>query len=161
MSKARITKEDAYILTDNLATKAKQKLSKILDKNRKIIEEMIKEDTPKEILEIHKNFPKYIQTSSSLYGRINGEYINVSLSVPLPAKFGTHKVEEKHLKYGLLVKKAREEYKKFYDELLAAILTLKSYKNITLKFPEAEKYLPKENTNYALTADYSKLNEQI
>ena len=127
-------------------------LSKLEKEFREFVTIFAEKKTPKSVLDFFKNHSEYVKTTNSI--RINGKGVsnlNVSLTKALPSvspncyyqhiDLTDSEVKEVKKLYDLTVK-TKKYNNDLWDELEAAILSLKTYANIEKELPEAAAYLP-------------------
>ncbi len=145
MSAASITMAHAESVAEKLAHKSEKKLEKLKNKTREEVKATIISMIPKDVYNTFLNHSSYVRTTSSMNLNILGYGRQFSFGTQLPQASWSWSTEIRTACAVHVTKlaKAENKHKALVREFYNAIRALKSYKNITLQFPEAVPYLPK------------------
>lgn len=161
-----LAEDIAKALTKHLRQQYEESHQKFKDKVR----EYYMASIPSEVIDFQKHLPAFIATTSTVYFDGNGfsnEFENVNPSVPTKAGGGYTRISLSK-EQGKVLQKMQNEYERQMDfwkftkeETYNALLALRTYKNITDKFPEAAALLPPVAASTALIPNLEKLRQKI
>lgn len=162
---SRITK----LIAENVAVKLTEKqaleIKELKTELSNKFTEIYLKTVPKEILDLHKKYPDFIETRSSFQMSGNGfQYQSLSLNSSFPAKnhcFSPNEVDAKMLlKLLNEIDKKKSELSKLKTEVEALVFGLRTYAKVNSEFPEATPFLPKTITS-ALMVNISDLRKKL
>ena len=138
-------------VAENIAAKMTEKLSKEIEQNRvnlkSVTTTVIKSYIPKDILAFFKKRPNYVHRRSSFYFSCHGLEGYYACDLLPEDTFTLTAVDAKKIYDAeLIMKKNQEKLKQLKIEIAQTLLALKTYNNIKLKFKEASKFLPAQQT---------------
>ena len=165
----RITKEKAELVAKKL-TEKKQKEKQVLEENlQEFCYNIALSKIPKPVMDMFKEYPRYVNSSSEIF--VIGEGIDnynlkyQSISNPLPkAKESipvTKTESNKIQKLSDKITNLKSEIRTLKKEIETAVYNLKTYSRVEKEFPEAFKYLPKEQITTALQVNISDIRNKL
>jgi Mg2+ and Co2+ transporter CorA len=159
---------------DNIAARMTEKSKKYVEQLRKDYEQLATDlydsKTPDKVKEFCKQHREYVEMTGSL--RLVGPGFNhecVSSTKRVVSNTAssysanlnlTEKQAEKLVEAKRKWEKARDAYRTLVQETEAALLTLKTHKNIKENLPEASRYLPPPMSN-ALVVNFDSLKKRL
>lgn len=153
---SRISKELAAIIAGQLVAHKYAAIEQLKKEYNTFIFDTFQEQTPKEVKDFFKKFPDYFEIESHINFTGHGfrwEQVYISDTeekAPIIANKDNKAMLtlDKSLASQIskrlhAIEKAEDQYKKVKGEIRMALINLRTYKNITDKFPEAAEHLPK------------------
>lgn len=162
----RITKSIAEDVAIKLTAKKREELSSIENEIRETLESFILKRLDKKIIDFHKSFPNYTNTSKSYRVSGNGfnfQYLETKNSLPCNNNnsFEPSPEEAKTL-LSLINKKKdlRDKLENLQKKIEVLLYNLRTYSKVILEFPEAEPFLPNTISD-KLTINVSDIRKQL
>jgi hypothetical protein len=165
---SRITKEIAENVTKELLSKKVEKKSELLKEIGAITRQELILSIPMKVMELFSQpeEKRFFQTESSVY-LMDFSRLRVSFS-PIPKSDGNYYYkftnEETRKKVGVLYKKyiaLEKQINQLEDEIKHSLLSLKTFKRIEEQFPEAFKFLPKDNGAFLPALNIRKIQDSL
>lgn len=131
------------------------------------VEEHLLKGIPKDVLSCYKKHPDYIETTSYVYLRgqgLNHDSVNLNNSIPVAGRttFDLPKEISLSVSKQLEVIKSKEAEKtRLYKEVKNVLIDLKTFKRVREEFPEAAKFLPKEDKQIFLPSNLKTLRAKF
>ncbi|MCP9763830.1 hypothetical protein [Lacihabitans soyangensis] len=153
----RISKEIAKQVADVMLSNKKAAVDKLFEDLRKSVTENVVLQTPCAVLDLYAKAPEYFTTQSSIYTHQLGGYVKFLSKDKdvkhyyLPRKDNMYLPSDSEVKLFQEWTRKTDKLRVLKAELEATLHGLRTYKNVSLHFPEAVPFLPKfEKTEIAI-----------
>lgn len=147
-----ISKEQARVIAEKLCEKKKAEFLKAKGIVSKIVTDLRKKQIPADVLRFFKKHPGFFQKSHEIRFEGHGlrfTYMMMTESLPYEGNLILHLTSETANKIKDAMnneENARVNYVELREEIINALLSLRTHKRISESFPEAAKHLPKPVT---------------
>ena len=165
----RITKEKSELVAKKL-TEKKQKEKQVLEENlQEFCYNIALLKIPKPVMDMFKEYPEYVKSSSEIVvigeGIDNYNLKHQSIGDSLPrnkedipvSKTESNKIQKLSDK----ITNLKSEIRTLKKEIETAVYNLRTYARVEKEFPEAFKYLPKEQITTALQVNISDIRNKL
>lgn len=158
----KISKQLAQDIAKCLLDAKEKEYKKLQMEYRQYATEEYQKSVPKEVVEVYKKHPEYINTCRSLMANGHGfNYTHIEATEDVIqsriSSYNTIPLNNKNsevlIKMKTKYEKALEKYKKLYKETEIALLTLATTKRIEENFPEAKPFLPTQSLLPSINLD--------
>lgn len=162
---SRITKQIAENVSVKLTEKQALEIKELNTELANKFTEIYLKTIPKEVLDIHKKYPEFIETRSSLQCQGNGfNWQSLYLNANFPAKNHCFSPNENDAKLLLSlineINDKKSELLKLKQEVYALVFNFRTYAKVSSEFPEAIPFLP-TITSTALMVNISDLRKKL
>lgn len=158
----QISKSIAEMIARTLVTKKAKEITDLTDEYHRYVYNTYVEQTPAAVKRLFKKSPNWFHTRNNIViNNSNYHWKEIGTSKPV---IGNTPNGQAHLHLTDIIQKRLDDYtgrldklktetKLLQQEITTALLQLRTTKRIAASFPEAKKYLPKENMSLIVNVD--------
>lgn len=162
---SRVTKEIAREVAEKLLTLKCEEVKKLDLKIKEMLEGYILKKLPKEVLELSKKYPTYLNSSNDFSVSGNGfSYQHLNTINKLPCSNTSYEPTPEEAKDLLIVVNKKEDLRQSYFKLIrdieSLLYSLRTYNRVITEFPEAVKFLP-NNVSDKLMVNVLEIRNQL
>lgn len=162
---SRITKQIAENVAIKLTEKQAKEIKDLQSELKDKFTEIYLKTIPKEVLDLFKKHPDFMETRSSMQLQGNGfnyQYIGLNASYPCKNHVFTPSPQDAKILLSQIndVYNKKSELSKLKLEIETLVFGLRTYAKVKSEFPEAAPFLPKA-TSTALMVNISDLRKKL